>query len=350
MTHRHLPLTPQWLFWPDPWVWALLLLLLLPLLWLLWRRPEWRPAIRFSGLATLRETRGQWAHRVRVILPALRIAALACLIVAVARPQHPDESSQVFAEGIAIQMVVDTSSSMSDNDLSPPNREMSRLDVVKDVFRRFVAGEGDLPGRPNDLIGMIRFALYADSICPLTLDHKALLDALAQTQIVRRPDEDKTAIGDALALAVERLKDLKRTSGSGQQYTITSRVIILLTDGENNAGMIDPEQAGELAATQGIKVYTILAGTGQRLGFGRAPLDDRLLRRIAEVTGGKCFHARNRDSLIKIYEEIDRLERTKTEERRFVRWGELARPWLVAALACVCLQTFLDATRLRKIP
>lgn len=292
----------------------------------------------------------RWPHRVRLVLPILRTAALACLILAVARPQRPDEESQIYAEGVAIQMIVDTSSSMRDTDLSPADHKMLRLDVVKDVFRRFVMGDGKLPGRPNDLVGMIRFALYPDSVCPLTLDHDALLKVLDETHIVRRRDEDQTAIGDALALAVERLKDLKRTSGSGQQYTITSRVIILLTDGENNAGMITPKQAGELAATQGIKVYTILAGTGMLRGWRRAPVNDRALRHIAEVTGGEHFHAGDRESLVNIYGEIDQLERTKTEERRFVHWGELSLWWLVAALTCICLQTFLGSTRLRKVP
>ena len=350
MTHRHLPLTPEWLLWPEPWVWALLLLLLLPLLWFLWRRQNRRSALHFSDLTTLRAAGGTWPRRLRMVLPILRMAALLCLVVAVARPQRPDESSQIYAEGIAIQMVVDTSSSMRDTDLSPPGRKMMRLDVVKDVFRRFVLGDDELPGRPNDLIGMVRFALYADSVCPLTLDHDALEEVLSQTHIVKRRDEDFTAIGDALALAVERLKDLKRTTGSGQQYTVTSRVIILLTDGENNKGMITPEKAGEMAATFGIKVYTILAGTGRVRGWFREPVDDRVLRQIADQTGGKYFHANNRESLEHVYAEIDQLEQTKTEERRFTYWGELSQPWLLTAFICLCVQGFLDSTRLRKIP
>ncbi|MFH1745507.1 MAG: VWA domain-containing protein [Planctomycetota bacterium] len=350
MTHVHLPLTPESVLWPLPWVWALLLLLLLPLLWMLWQWRSRRAAIRFSDLSNLRAAGGTWSRRIRLILPTLRIAALGCLIVAVARPQRPDESNQIFAEGIAIQMVVDTSGSMRSTDLSPPDRRMTRLDVVKDVFRRFVMGDGELPGRPNDLVGMIRFALYADSICPLTLDHDSLLKILGDTHLSQGREGENTAIGDALALAVERLKDLQRTAGSGQQHIITSRVIILLTDGENNAGMVTPEQAGELAATYGIKVYTILAGTGQMRGPFRRQVDDRPLQYVAEVTSGKHFRAHDQESLAGIYAEIDELERTKTEERSFVHWGELARPWLVAAFICLGLQTFLDATRLRKIP
>lgn len=352
--HRHLWFTPDWVLWPEPWVWALLLVLLVPLLWLLWLRPSWRPVIRFSSLAELRSAGGSARRRLRLILPVLRTAALVCLIVAVARPQRPDESSTIFAEGIAIQMVVDASSSMRDIDLSPSGRDMTRLDMVKEVFRKFVKGdeESDLLGRPNDLIGMIRFARYADAVCPLTLDHANLLGVLGQTHIVRRQDEDGTAVGDGLALAVERLKDLKRTTGSGGQLTITSRVVILLTDGENNCGMVTPEQAGELAATYGIKVYTILAGTGRLAGAFRfrLPVDDRALRHIAEVTGGKHFRARDQESLEEIYAEIDELERTKVEEKRYTHWGELAQWWLVAAFVCLGLQTLLDATWLRKIP
>lgn len=356
MTHVHLPLTPEWIMWPYPWVWTFVLLLALPLLWWLWRQPRRRAVIRYSSLAALRSAGAAWRRHLRGVLPVLRTVALLCLIVAVARPQTPNESRRVMVEGIAIQMVLDTSGSMLDTDLSPQNQRATRLDVVKDVFRRFVEGDDELPGRPNDLVGMIRFARYADSVCPLTLDHDALLSVLADTEVptdrLGRPLEEanQTAIGDGLALAVERLKDLKRTTGSGDQLIIDSRVVILLTDGENNSGMITPEQAGELAALHGIKVYTILAGTGQREFFGRRPVDDSELEGIAEVTGGRHFVATDRAALESVYEEIDELERTETEEHRFVEWGDLAWPWLFAAFVCLAVQTLLDATVLRKIP
>ncbi len=329
---------------------AFFLLLVLPLLWWHWSRRARRPVIRFSGLATIRAAGG--AARLRWVLPTLRSAALVALIIAVARPQKADVSKQIFAEGIAIQMVLDTSSSMLDPDMTEVGQApQSRLDVVKDVFRRFVAGDGqDLPGRPNDLIGMIKFALYPDSVCPLTLDHDTLLEILEETEAVRIREENRTAIGDALALAAARLKELKRTTGSGEQLTITSRVIILLTDGEDNASEIPPEQAGDLAATFGIKVYTIVAGTGARFGFGRAPVDDRPLRHIAEITGGRHFRARTPAALEDIYTEIDKLERTRTEEKRFVMRDERAQPWLLTAFVCLGLQTLLASTRLRKIP
>lgn len=356
MTHTHLPLTPEWLFWPQPWVWGLLLLVLIPALWVLWLRPGRRSVVHFSSLQALRGTGGTVRRRARLLLPLLRTVALVCLIVAVARPQTPDESRCVLVEGIAIQMVLDTSWSMNDRDLSPADQRLTRLDVVKDVFRRFVRGDDRLGGRPNDLIGVIRFARHADSVCPLTLDHGTLLDALDKIEIpldrYGRPREEagQTAIGDGLALAVERLKDLKRTTGSGDQHVITSRVVILLTDGENNAGMVTPRQAGELAAVFGIRVYTIVAGTGQRVGRQRLPVDDDVLRRIAAVSGGRHYRARERAALDEIYAEIDRLERTKTEERRYVAWNELAWGWLMGAFVCLSLQTLLDATLLRKIP
>lgn len=361
MTHVHLPLTPDWLFWQQPWVWLLLLLLALPAYWWFWLQPRRRTVLRYSAVGSLREVAGRWRGHLRLALPILRTFALGSLIVAAARPQMPNESRQVRVEGIAIQMVIDVSSSMLDTDLARRGTDETRLDVVKDVFRRFVLGNHELPGRHSDLIGIIRFARYPDSVCPLTLDRDALLDVLAETRTVRwhdrlgmlrgDPDEDGTAIGDGLALAVERLKDLERTTGSGEQFFIESRVVILLTDGENNAGMITPRQAGELAATYGIKVYTILAGSGQRMPFGpRRPIDDADLKYIAEVTGGKYFRSDDRAGLEAIYAEIDRLERTETEEHSYVEWGELAWGWLLVAFVTLGLQLLLDATWLRKIP
>lgn len=329
---------------------ALLALLALPAFWWLWSRAHRRAALRYSSLEALRAAGATSRSRLRLALPILRSVALGCLVVAIARPQIADQTSQVYAEGIAIQMVVDTSSSMTDTDLSPPRQRLTRLDVVKDVFRRFIVGDDQLPARRSDLVGMIRFARYADSVCPLTLDYPALLTALDAVAFVQTREEDGTAIGDGLALAVERLKDLKRTTGTGEQLTITSRAVILLTDGENNAGMLTPVQAGELAATFGIKVYSILAGTGQRSGFTRLPVDPTDLRKIAELTGGRFFEARDADALSEVVKEIAALERTRVEERRFVRWGELSGPWLIAAFAALALQTLLDATRLRKIP
>lgn len=338
--------------------WLLLALLLLPLLVWLWSRRAWRPVIRFSDLRELRAASRPVARKARVILPILRLVALACLIVAAARPQKADQGTQTFVEGIAIEMVVDTSPSMEDIDLSPRGANISRLGVVKEVFKRFVTGDKDLelPGRPNDLIGMVRFARYADSVCPLTLDHDALLKVLESTNIVTLREEMGTAFGEGLALAVERLREVKR-GDVNSQVRVQSRVVILLTDGEENVSRvpgtnaITPEQAGELAAKYGIHVYTILAGTGEQTPLGRRPVDDRELRQIAQVSGGKFFHARDVRGLIDIYHSIDELERTRVEEVSYLAWDELFHPWLlVAAFSALGLQMFLESTRMRKIP
>lgn len=331
---------------------ALLLLLIVPFLWWLWRNPRRRPVIRFAGLSELKAAGKTTGRRLYALLPILRTVGIVALVVAVARPQRADQSTKVYVEGIAIELALDTSSSMSDVDLSPRGKQVTRFDMVKKAMDRFIKGDKELTGRPNDLIGLVRFARYADSICPLTLDHEALSAALAKTQMVTPPSpEDGTAIGDGLALAVERLRDLKRRTGSGEQLVIKSRVVILLTDGENNSGEITPEQAADLAATYGIKVYTILAGTGERLDWGRRrPLDDTALRYIADTTGGKFFRVNDADALERVYEEIGKLEQSRAEEQKFVDYEELALPWLAAAFAALSLQTLLGATLMRKIP
>jgi Ca-activated chloride channel family protein len=350
----------------------LLLLLILPLL-LWWQaRRRGRPVLRFSSLETLRDAGG--SAQPRMLLPILQTIGLAALIVAAARPQVSDVTKKLYAEGIAIQMVLDISGSMENEDMSKLRGQgFTRLAIVKDVFRRFVLGDEDaLEGRPNDLIGLIQFARYADSVCPLTLDRDQLINFLDEAKTIqgqiedlvenrRRStslmaqvnalkEEDGTAIGDALALAVERLKDLRRTSGSGDQHVIKSRVIVLLTDGEDNASLIEPRKAGDLAAKYGIKVYTIMAGTGMQVGFGRVPVDDSDLRYIAETTGGRHFAARTPGALLEVYEAIDKLERTKTEEKRFLRKHERAQPWLLAAFIALAGQQVLAATWLRKLP
>lgn len=350
----------------------LLLLLVLPLLWWWQARRYGRPVVRFSSLATLRAAGGgvNW----RGLLPILQSIGLAALIVGAARPQVTDVSSKLYAEGIAIQMVLDISSSMEAEDMTTVrNQPITRLGVVKEVFRRFVMGDDkNLPGRPNDLIGLIQFARYADSVCPLTLDREQLINFLDDAETAERriqdlvekqgrsrrvqqqaqilKEEDGTAIGDALALAVERLKDLRRTSGSGDQLVIKSRVIVLLTDGEDNASLIEPRKAGDLAAKYGIKVYTIMAGTGKQVGFARIPVDESDLQYIADTTGGRHYAARTPGALLDVYKQIDQLERTKTEEKRFVRKQERAEPWLLTAFIVLAAQQVLAATWLRKLP
>jgi len=354
--------------------WVLALLLLVPLLWwrvYLRRRPT---AVRFSSTESLQRLGGTWRVRLRWLLPVLRTAALVLLIVALARPRKGNEQTRVRAEGIAVQLIVDRSGSMRAMDFRIADERVDRLTAVRNVVRDFVLGEDDLTGRPDDLIGMITFAGYADSKCPLTLDHGYLIETLDKTEIVTTREEDGTAIGDALALGVERLRALAEQRRIRGAQRIKSKVIVLLTDGENNAGDIDPLKAAEMAATFDIKVYTIGAGTRGMAPvqvtdpFGRkflrrvpVSIDEDTLRKIADATDGRYFRATDTDSLRDIYAEIDELEKTETVEKRFFQYKELATqaitlgplrlpPLLLCAFVLLAAELVLGNAWLRRIP
>ena len=325
---------------------VLWLLLGLPLLWWRWWRLRRRQAIRFSAVDFVPAERWRW--RPTWLLPVLNTVGLGLLVVAVARPQEETATGQRYADGVALMMVLDTSSSMTARDMALLGRPQTRLVVVKDVFGRFVAGDPPaLPGRPTDLIGLIRFARFADSVCPLTFDHDALLRQLERMETVQTRAEDGTAIGDGLALAVERLKGVRRTAGSGEQLEIKGKAIILLTDGEHNAGVVRPEEAAQLAASFEIQVYTILAGSGRGPARLRAA---QTLATVAEQTGGRAFQAASPDALEAVYAEIDALERTRLEQRQVVRRREASFGWLAGALACLGGQALLGFTWLRRAP
>jgi Ca-activated chloride channel family protein len=332
---------------------ALLLLLCVPVLLYLWPRQRSSVAVRYSSIADLVVLSPSLATRLRWVLPGLRTLALLLCILALARPQRGIEAIKVFSEGIAILMVVDISGSMAALDLQVDGRQSSRLDAVKQTFRNFVGGSKNLSGREGDLIGMVTFARYPDSLCPLTLDHDTLLALLDQVDIVSVPEEDGTAIGEAMALGIERLKD----------STAKSRIMIVLTDGVNNAGETEPLQAAQIAKAFGIKIYTIGAGTrgvamipvrsptGQMV-LQRMPvdIDERLLSDVATLTGGQYFRATDGATLQAIYAEIDRLEKTTNVTEHYQQYAELF-PWLLMpALGCLVLEMVLVNTRFRKIP
>ena len=252
-------------------------------------------------------------------------------------------------------MVVDQSSSMDARDMVEEDRSINRLDVVKDVFVDFVMGTDRTAGRgrPDDLIGIVTFARYADSLCPLTLDHGNLVNIVKDLAIVSEQQEDGTAVGDGLGLAVERLRRSKAKS----------RIAILLTDGVTNAGEIDPLKAAELAAQCDIKVYCIGAGTRGVAPtpavdfFGRATLvarpveiDEAALKQIAEKTGGQYFRAVDKETLANIYRDIDTLERTEVTEVKYLQYSEHF-PYLVGSglglLACAML---LSGSLFRRLP
>lgn len=346
------------------------LLLLIPLavagLWILRRRRQ--AAMIYSSVELLKKLPVTWAQRVKRLLPWIFLAGLALLVVALARPQHGKEEFRIRAEGIAIEMVVDRSGSMQAMDFELNVKRATRLAVVKKVFQDFVAGEGGLAGRPDDLIGLVDFGGFVEAKCPMTFDHGALLQLLdtvkipepivdARGNIINERllgEELSTAIGDALATSVERLKPIKAKS----------KIIILLSDGESNAGVVDPAEAAQAAKTYGIKIYTIGIGTtgivpmpqgkdayGQQI-FAPQPvrLDERTLKMIADATGGRYFNAQDTQTLRKIYADIDKLEKTTTEGRIYTEYRELFSYVLFPGLGLVLLEMFLACTRLRSLP
>jgi Ca-activated chloride channel homolog len=314
--------------------WLLLLLLLLPAWWL-WRRRRRPSAIVYSRTHVLsRITRS--GRGLAFFLFALRNLALAAAVVALARPRLAGSEQTSVSEGINIAIVIDISSSMLAQDFQPQNR----LEVAKEVIKRFVVS------RRTDRIGVVAFAGEALTQVPLTTDHPvvtAAIENLAPGQL-----EDGTAIGTAIATAANRLR-----TAPGR-----SRVMVLLTDGENNRGAIDPRTAAKAAAAFGIRVYAIAAG---REGMAPVPvgrgvfglryenrpvrIDEPLMRDIAQATGGRYFRARDAQALSAIYEQIDQLEREPVRARTFVRYSELFRWPLLLALAALMAELALTARR-----
>jgi len=302
---------------PDS-AWLLLLLLGLPLIaW--WRRRRPRPGLLSSSTALAAGLRPTLAVRLRWLPNALRLVTLGLLVVALARPVQLDDRARVFTEGVAIQLLVDRSGSMRAEDFILGGRPVSRLEAVKAVVRSFVAGGDDLPGRPSDLIGVVSFASYPESICPLTLDHDHLLRTIRTLDVASELEGAETAIGDAIGLAVERLRSLEERLRLDPDRVIRSKVIVLLTDGEQTFGAFDPVTAAELAAVFDIKVYAI--GVGGSPGM-RGGVDVPTLRTIAERTGGRFFRADDTTALVDVYATIDELERTEIEQQRFETYRE----------------------------
>lgn len=349
----------------DPLWLAALVPVLLALL--LEARAKRRNVVSFSSLAELNDLPVTLAQRLKRLLPLLRITALLLIVISLARPQQGREEFRVRTEGIAIQLVIDRSGSMAALDFQGESDRINRLDAVKQVLERFVQGADELAGRPDDQIGLVVFGGYAESRCPLTLDHGALLRILEQVEIPGEglssqqrataerfiEGEAATAIGDALALGVHRLS---RTSHE-------SKVLILLSDGENNAGVIHPDQAAELAAAEGIKVYTIGIGSTGMAPFpvedftGRVflrrqavVLDEVTLRRIADATGGEYFNARDTRALENVYQRIDELEKTETEGVIYTDYRELFELFLLPGVALLLLEILLASTRFRTLP
>jgi Ca-activated chloride channel family protein len=351
----------------DPW-WLLLIVPLAVATSVAVRR-ERRISALYSSSRLLDHLPVTLAQRCQRFLPWMRVTGLLLVVVALARPQAGLSQFRIRTEGIALVMCLDRSGSMEALDFQLGGERVNRLAVVKRVFRDFIAGTGKLPGRPDDLIGLVTFGGYAEGIAPLTFDHGALLQMLGTVQIAQPvydsagrvvnerylEEERATAIGDAVTLAVDRLRD----------SSAKSKAIILLSDGENTAGIVDPAAAAEAAKTFGIKIYAIGIGTTGRVPFpasDRDPfgrqrfiarpvrLDETTLKMLAQTTGGQYFNAQDTEALENVYAAIDQLEKSESEGILYSEYRELFPWWLVPGLVLICGEFILRHTRLRTWP
>ncbi|RMH74006.1 MAG: VWA domain-containing protein [Gemmatimonadetes bacterium] len=319
-----------------------LFILLIPLLVLYIRKERQKQgSIQFSSLKLLEGIEIPLTVQLRHLVLFLRFMVISLVILALARPQSGVSNEDVTTEGIDIVMVLDISGSMQALDFKPKDR----LHVAKEAGKEFIEK------RKNDRLGLVVFAGEAFTQCPLTIDHAVLIELMDEVQIGMI--EDGTAIGTAIATAVNRLRE----------STAKSKVIILLTDGDNNAGKIDPLTAAEIAKTLEIKIYTIGVGKGGKVPFpardmfGREtidyveiPINEALLQDIAAKTGGEFFRATDKQQLEAIYQKIDELEKTKIETHTYVRYSEMVHWFLLPAIFLLVLEILLANTLFRKIP
>ncbi|MDA0576619.1 MAG: VWA domain-containing protein [Verrucomicrobia bacterium] len=341
----------------SPYYFFLLLPLVAAAAWIYRRRT--RVGIVFSRAHVLRMQPATWRLRLSACLPALVLLALALLVIALARPRTVFERMHRSVNAIAIQMVVDMSGSMEALDLSDISgnqivRRRSRLDAVKETFAAFIKN------RPDDLIGLVTFGGYASTRCPLTSDHESLLHILSGIEIPKSDvnglavdqEEVMTAVGDALATACARLREADTKS----------RIMVLLSDGESNTGIFQPDEAARLARQLGFKVYTIGVGTtGEapfpaRDMFGREVLvpqpvllDEALLKRIATTTGGRYFNVRDPQGLERALEDINTLETTRVEREVYQQYNELFDVFMAPGLLLLVLATGLNMLWARRL-
>ncbi|RFN59287.1 vWA domain-containing protein [Marixanthomonas ophiurae] len=318
------------------------LLLALPVLiaWYLWKRNKQTATLKISSVKGFKSGKN-WIARLKPLLFVLRLLALAAIIVALARPRTVDESTRIkTTKGIDIVMAIDVSASMLARDLKP-----NRLEALKTVAARFIQA------RPNDRIGLVEYAGESYTKNPLTSDKTVVLSSLKSMEY-NTVIEGGTAIGMGLGTAVNRLKESRAKS----------KVIILLTDGVNNSGFIDPKIASELAVEFGIKVYTIGLGTNGlamspiglrpngsfQYGSIQVEIDEELLKKIAQTTGGQYFRATSTTKLNEIYNEINKLEKTDIEEFKYTNYEEMFRPLIFLALGLLLIELLLRYTVFRS--
>jgi len=323
--------------------WFLVLLLLIPLLFLRrrWIQQHFKSGLIFSQLGLVSRLRSSWTMRIYKGLYLLKLAGIAAVVLAFARPQLGSAEEDILTEGVDIMIAIDISGSMAAEDFRPKNR----ISVAKQVVQDFVRG------RQSDRIGLVIFAAKSFTKCPLTIDYDVLLKQIDDVNL--GAIEDGTAIGNGLATAVNRLRLSKAKS----------RVIILLTDGVNNSGEIDPLTAADIARSLGIKVYTVGVGRegiapfpvndpvfGRRYVDIEVKIDEEVLQKISQSTGGRYFRATDRDSLEQIFKTIDQLEKSKISIKSYTHYNEIFSYFLWPGLACLVGEALLSHTRFRRIP
>jgi len=317
-----------------------LLLVLIPMIaWYFFRYRKAGASIRYSSIMGFSGLSKSWKHYLRHLPFLMQLAGIGLLSVALARPQSSNSWQDVTTEGIDIVIALDISSSMLARDFQP-----NRLVAAKNVATEFISG------RRDDKMGLVVFAGESFTQCPLTTDHAVLINLFKD--IESGMIEDGTAIGNGLATSVARLKE----------SDAISKVIILLTDGENNRGEIAPETAAELAKTFGIRVYTVGVGTigtapypvqtpfGTQMRDVEVKIDEETLQKIADITDGRYFRATNNDKLVQIYEEIDQLEKSKMDVKEFSRKDEEFGRYALLAGFILLMGLFLKTTLFRNIP
>ena len=326
--------------------WWLLGLLIIPLLAWLRGKTGRESAFIYSSLTLVKGITELSRSRAGAFLVNLRWFALALLFVGLARPQVGGGQAPLRASGIDIAVAVDLSGSMAAEDFELRGERVNRLTMLKDVLATFIEN------RPADRIGLVAFATEAFIAAPPTLDHDFLARVLKRLEL-GAIDGNQTAIGSALSAAVNRLRDLKSKS----------RIVVLMTDGQNNAGKVPPLVAAEAAQALGVKVYTIGVGTRgfapmpARDAFGRkvyvrqaVDIDEDTLKKIAEKTGGKYYRADSTETLRRVYAEIDKLEKSEQEQKRHAYYEELMSWFVVPALVLLALELLLGQTVWRKLP
>ncbi len=327
------------LHFADPEYLWLLLLIPAMVAWYWYRLRHYSVPMQFSSTSVFKKTTKGWKHYFRFSLFGFRMLAIGLLILALARPQTNMNRQDISVEGIDIILATDISSTMLAEDLRP-----NRLEAAKEVAVEFING------RPDDRIGLVVFSGESFTQCPLTSNHALLINLYKDISFGMI--DDGTAIGDGLATAVNRLKESKAKS----------KVIILLTDGINNMGSIDPQSAAEIAELYGIRIYTIGVGTmGTALVPVRTPvgmqyqrmevqIDEVLLRKISALTNGKYFRATNKQKLQEVYKEIDRLEKSKIDVTEFSRKKEEFLPFVILALILLSLEFIIRFAVLKLVP